>query len=436
MTAEFVYELRERVMAYAATAGDMNAAVRAAPGVQALQRALVWLVGASGAFVFIEPSPYEITTLLAAVAFFATGLRLKLVFMPLVALLFLLNLGYMICSIPLLGQSQVASWIATSWYMAVTVVFFAMVISEDTQARLDMLRRGLVVGAMIASLAAIGGYFHLVPGGRDLLTLYERARGTFKDPNVLGAFLILPALFALQSVVSDRFAKAFRNTIAFGIMALAILLAFSRAAWGGLILTAAFMLALMVLTSRSSAERSRIITMAVVAAVLGLALIAVLLSFDSIAEMFKQRASLDQSYDEGRFGRFGRHILGAEMALDLPFGIGPLQFHRYFPEDTHNSYLNAFMSGGWISGVCYPALVFTTVIMGIRHIFVRVPWQRAYLAIFSAFIGTVGESFIIDTDHWRHFWMMLGAMWGMIAAAQAYKAPADAPVSAAAARAS
>ena len=101
-----------------------------------------------------------------------------------------------------------------------------------------------------------------------------------------------------------------------------------------------------------------------------------LLSFDSIADMFKQRASFDQSYDEGRFGRFGRHILGADMALDLPFGIGPLQFHNYFPEDTHNSYLNAFMSGGWLSGICYPALVFTTVILGFRYLFVRVPWQR------------------------------------------------------------
>ena len=427
MTAEFVYQLRERVMAYAATAGTMNAAAPAAPGVLALQRTLVWLVGASGAIVFIEPSPYEIVTLLASVTFFATGLRLKLVFMPLIALLFLLNLGYTICAVPLLGQSEVASWIATSWYMALTVVFFAMVTSEDTAARLDMLRRGLVVGAMIASLAAIAGYFDLVPGGHDLLTLYERARGTFKDPNVLGAFLILPSLFALQSVVTDRLGKAFRNAIAFGIMALAILLAFSRAAWGGLILTATFMLILMVLTSRSDARRSRIIIMAVVAAVLGLMLIAVLLSFDSIGEMFKQRASFDQSYDEGRFGRFGRHILGAEMALDLPFGIGPLQFHRYFPEDTHNSYLNAFMSGGWLSGVCYPALVFTTVITGFRRIFARVPWQRAYLAIFSAFVGTVGESFVIDTDHWRHFWMMLGAMWGMIAAAQAYAARAEQP---------
>ena len=358
--------------------------------------------------------------------FFATGMRLRLVFMPLLLALIVLNVGYTIGAIPFLDNSVVATWIATSWYMAVTVMFFAMVISEDTEARLDMLRRGLLAGAMIASIAGIAGYFHLVPGGYDLLTLYDRARGTFKDPNVLGAFLILPALFSLQSIVSDSLGKSLRNTIAFGIMSLAILLAFSRAAWGGLVVTSAFMLALMVLTSRSQAQRSRIIVMALVAAILAAALVAVLLSFDSVAQMFKQRASFDQSYDEGRFGRFGRHILGAEMALDVPFGIGPLQFHNYFPEDTHNSYLNAFMSGGWISGVCYPALVLVTALTGFRYIFVRLPWQRIYLAIYSAFLCAVGESFIIDTDHWRHFWMMLGAMWGMYVAAERYRAAANA----------
>jgi hypothetical protein len=425
-------------MAYAATAGNSLSPV-AAPGVLALQRALVWLVGASGAIVFIEPSPYEIATLLATLFFFATGLRLRLVFMPLLLLLFLLNVGYTIAAIPVLDSKGVANWIATSWYMAVTVVFFAMVVSEDTEARLDMLRRGLIFGAMVAALSAVAGYFNLVPGGRDLLTLYDRARGTFKDPNVLGAFLILPALFVLQSVVSDRLGKSIRSTIAFGIMSLAILLAFSRAAWGGLVVTSAFMLALMVLTSRSQSQRARIIVMAVVAVILAAALVAVLLSFDSIAQMFQQRASLDQSYDEGRFGRFGRHLLGAEMALDLPFGIGPLQFTRFFPEDTHNSFLNAFMSGGWLSGVCYPALVFVTSALGFRYIFVRVPWQRTYLAIFCAFLGTVAEGFIIDTDHWRHFWMMLGVMWGMFAAAQSWMANARAsalPASAAYPRAS
>ena len=394
----------------------------ASPRLVAFQRLLVWLVGASGAIVFIEPSPYEIMTLGAAVLFCATGVNMRLVLAPLLLLLILINIGYSIGAIPFYGKPEIVNWIATSWYMAVTVMFFAMVASEDTFARLDMLRRGLMVGAMIAALSAVAGYLNLVPGGRDLLTLYGRGRGTFKDPNVLGAFLILPALFALQSIVSDHFAKAARNGIAFGIMALAILLAFSRAAWGGLAITAAFMLAMMVLTSRSQMQRSRIVLISVAAVVLLVLLIAVLLSFDSIADMFKERASFDQSYDEGRFGRFGRHILGADMALDLPFGIGPLQFHNYFPEDTHNSYLNAFMSGGWLSGICYPALIAVTVVMGFRHMLTPVPWQRMYLAIFAAFLGTVGEAFVIDTDHWRHFWMMLGAMWGMFAAAQAYKA--------------
>jgi hypothetical protein len=412
-------------MAYAATAGGSLPSMTAAPGVLALQRALVWLVGASGAIVFIEPSPYELATLAASLIFFATGLRMRLVFMPLLSLLFLLNLGYSIAAVAVMDRPSVPNWIATSWYMAVTVIFFAMVISEDTAARLDMLRRGLVVGALIAALAGIAGYFNLVPGGRDLLTLYDRARGTFKDPNVFGAFLILPALLALQSVVSDKFGKAFRSAIAFGIISLAILLAFSRAAWGVLVLTSALMLVLMVLTSRSQSQRSRIIVMALVTVVLAAALVAVLLSFDSIAQLFKQRASFDQSYDSGRFGRFGRHILGAEMALGLPFGIGPLQFNRFFPEDTHNSYLNAFMSGGWLSGVCYPALVFVTVLTSFRYVFVRVPWQPTYLAIFAAFLGTVGESFIIDTDHWRHFWLMLGTMWGMFVAAERWKAGAN-----------
>src|SRR5712675_3776795 len=137
-------------MAYAATAEGFLPSMTAAPGVLALQRALLWLVGASCAIVFIEPSPYELTTLFAAVIFVATGLRLRLVFMPLLVLLFLVNIGYSISASYLMDRSEIANWILTSWYMAVTVVFFAMVVSEDTAARLDLLRRGLIVGGLIA----------------------------------------------------------------------------------------------------------------------------------------------------------------------------------------------------------------------------------------------------------------------------------------------
>jgi hypothetical protein len=391
------------------------------PGIASIQRGLMWAVGAGGAIVFIEPSPYELATLAALIFFLATGLRMRPAFIPLLILLFLTNIGYTICSAYLMDKTEIVNWVLTSWYMAVTVLFFAMVLSDDTANRLDYLRRGLIVGAVIASLSGVAGYFHLIPGGDDLLTLYGRARGTFKDPNVLSAFLILPALFSLQIVVTEPLRKSFRSVMALGIISLAVLLAFSRASWGQLVLCSAFMLVLMYLTSPSRSERRRIVIMALIAVAVTAALVVILLSFSSIGDLFKERASFNQTYDSGRFGRFGRHVLGFQMALELPLGIGPLQFTKYFPEDTHNSFLNAFMSGGWIAGVCFPALVFITVIRGFKLIFVRVPWQRMYLALFAAFLGTVAEAFIIDVDHWRHFWMMLGAMWAMFVAAHSYQ---------------
>lgn len=408
-------------MASVAATNYVLPAATTPPGIAAIQRALMWAVGAGGAIVFIEPSPYELMTLASVVFFFATGLRMRPVFIPLLILLFILNMGYTICSAYLMDKKEILNWILTSWYMAITALFFAMVLSENTAERLEYLRRGLIFGALIASLAGIAGYFRLVPGaGYDLFTLYSRARGTFKDPNVLGAYLILPALFLLQGVVTQSARKALRSAVGLGIVSLAVLLSFSRASWGQLIACSAFMLILMYLTTPTQAERRRIVTVTIAAAVFAALLLVVLLSFDSIGGLFKERASFNQTYDSGRFGRFGRHALGFQMALELPLGIGPLQFTKFFPEDTHNSFLNAFMSGGWISGISFPALTFITVIMGFKLIFVRVPWQRAYLAVFAGFLGTFFEAFIIDVDHWRHFWMTLGMMWAMIAAAHAY----------------
>lgn len=384
-----------------------------APGIAALQNAVLWLVGASGAIVFIEPSPYELATLAALIVFFATGLKLRPIFLMLIALLLMLNLGYTIAAIPVF-EDKIPTWIATSWYLAVTAIFFAMVLADDTANRIDYLLRGYVVGAIIAASAAVAGYFGLVPGGHDLLTLYGRARGTFKDPNVLGAFLLLPALVTLQSVLTERFGKAVRSALAFLIISMAILLSFSRAAWGTLALSSIVMIALMLLINRS--QRPRIILLTCLAGAGVVLLISILLSLDSVGDLFKERATLAQGYDSGRFGRFGRYSLGAQMALEYPLGIGPLQFTRFFPEDTHNSFLNAFMSGGWLSGACYLALISTTIIYGARHMFADVPWRAAYLAVFTAFFATAAEGFIIDTDHWRHLFLLLGATWGLIAA--------------------
>ena len=43
-----------------------------------------------------------------------------------------------------------------------------------------------------------------------------------------------------------------------------------------------------------------------------------------------------------------------------------------------------------------------------------------YLAVYSAFIGVTAESAIIDTDHWRHYFLLLGLLWGLMIAAGRY----------------
>ena len=321
-----------------------------------LRGAMLWLTGVSGAFVFMEPSPYEIMSLVTIVLFMASGLGLRSSLTPLAGLLLLCNLGFAIAVVPVLDQPKTLLWVLTSVFLAFTALFFAAMLSTNTETRLKLLMRGYTFAALIGALAGIAGYFHLVPGLSDIFLLYDRARGTFNDPNVLGAFVVLPALLAFQRVVANRFADALRAGLILLVLIAGLFLSFSRGAWGQFAFSAALMMMLTFVTSRSPRERLRIVVIAVIGAMALAALIAALLSIDQVAELFKQRAMFEQSYDEGPTGRFGRHLLGFLLALDTPLGIGPLQFHFFFPEDPHNSYLNAFMSGGWIAGFAYLTL--------------------------------------------------------------------------------
>jgi hypothetical protein len=383
--------------------------------VERMRGALLWLTGFAGAIVFMEPSPYEVASLLTIIVFALTGLTLRPALMPLIVMLLLYNTGFSLAVIQVIDQPRVLTWVAVSWYLSATAIFFAAMLGTNTAERLSLLMRGTVAAAAASSVIAILSYFRLLGPISDLFLMYGRAHAAFNDPNVLGAFLILPAMLALQRVLNGRFADAARAALLLGLIAIAVLLTFSRAAWGQFALTTALVMFFTFVTSRSPNERMRIVLIAIVGLVVMALALTALLSTERVADLFKERASLDQSYDVGPLGRFGRYILGAELALDRPFGIGPLQFHKSFIEDPHNTYLNAFLSGGWLTGFVYLTMVATTVLLGFRHLFLRTPWQATYIAVYCAFIGTVAESVIIDSDHWRHYFLLLGVIWGLMA---------------------
>ena len=395
--------------------------------IESLRLGLLWLMGFAGAFVFIEPSPYEIVGIIAIFLFALTGLTLRASLIPLALLLIFMNIGYATAVLQVSDQQKPVVWVLISIYLAATAVFYAAMLGTNTQRRLELLMRGYVAGALVASIVAIAAYFRLFGGASEMLLLYSRARGTFNDPNVLGAFLVLPGLLVFHRILAGRL--VIRSGMMLLVMLAALLLTFSRAAWGQFAFAAMLMMLLTFVTSQSANERIRIVLVTLAGLMVVAMFIAALLSINQVADLFKERALLEQSYDVGHFGRFGRYLLGADLALQRPFGIGPLQFANYFPEDPHNSYLNAFMSGGWLTGVAYPTLILVTATMGLRFIFVATPWQSTYHAVYATFIGTAFESAIIDSDHWRHYYLLIGVMWGLMAASRSFARRAQAPPS-------
>jgi hypothetical protein len=80
------------------------------------------------------------------------------------------------------------------------------------------------------------------------------------------------------------------------------------------------------------------------------------------------------------------------------------------------------MSGGWLGGFAYLALVLITAVTAFRYVFAVTPWRSIYHVVFASFLGAAGESLIVDSDHWRHYFLLLGVLWGLTAATRSYLA--------------
>lgn len=388
-------------------------------GIERLQTALLWLVGFSGAFVFVEPSPYEFVIALAALLFALTGLRISAAHLPLIILLIVTTIAYAIGVLPVANLDNTVRWALVSCFLAVTSLFFALTLTENTLPRLNALLAGYLAGALVASLIAILSWFHAFPGA-DMFLHLGRAKATFKDPNVFGPFLVLPGLIVIARLLSGRGGRFLLNLAMLLLISSAVLLTYSRGAWGHFAMSAVVMIALGFVTASSRRDRLRVAVLAGAGLVMLAVFLAALLSIDSVAELFKERASLIQSYDSGPQGRFGRHLPGFLLMLDHPIGIGPLQFTRYFPEDPHNSFLDAFVAGGWLGGLTHLTLIALTLGFGFGQVFRRTPWQNLYIAIYATFAVEVVESYVIDVQHWRHFYLLIGVIWGLMIANRAH----------------
>ncbi len=389
-------------------------APRLAISYAAIKRGTLWLLGAASGLALVEPSPYEIVFLLALFVFALTGIRFSQKLLPLAILLLGYNIGGILSLIPWMGDGDSVRFTAVSVYLMITCVFIAGIMSQDAAGRLETLRRGWLFAAWIAGFAGLLGYFDIAGLG-SIFTLYGRAAGTFKDPNVLGPYLALPIVYVLQRILTGQVGMA-RGLITLSIPLAALFFTFSRGAWGVLVVSTALMIALTFLTASRAASGRRIVAMSLAALVVMVVALLIALSFEDIRNVFDARASLDQEYDQGVTGRFGNQLRAIPMLLDAPNGFGPLQFRWLFNQaDPHNVYINAFASYGWLGGLSWVALMVATCYVGWRVVFRPGPTQLHAIAIWSVLFVTILQGFQIDSDHWRHLYLMLGLIWGLAA---------------------
>ena len=366
----------------------------------------VFLLG----FVMSEPAPYELymAGLIAVALLF--GMRLTRTSVVLLALLTVFNFGGMISVMQMADTKDAPLYIAVSLFLAFTSVFYAAIIEADYRRLKTIFNAYLLVG-ILSSLLGIAGYLNLFPGA-DVFTRYGRAMGGFKDPNVYGPFLVLPFTWSLYRIMKGNSRDMLVYLPLCCILTLGILVSFSRAAWAMVPLSFLCLFAVLLLQSESNRFRLRLITIGLLA-ILAIALaIVLLLQIPDVRTFFFERARLEQSYDSARLGRFARHWLGMVLATEHPLGIGPLEFGPMFGEDTHNVWLKAVLDYGWIGFIAFMTLTFLTLAIGFKLMFRNRPWQPFLLCAYATYLGHVLIGNVIDTDHWRHFYLLFGLIWG------------------------
>ena len=377
--------------------------------------AMLYICILSSFLTIVQPAPYEFLAMVLGFACLLARVPIDRKVMPLVMLLFLLELGGLMSMIPVMDYQDGVKFMFISIYLAISGVIFAFVFSDDCVRRLRILRAAYIPSAAIAALLGIAGYFKLFPGAEQMFLMNSRAVSTFKDPNIFGPFLILPLLMIAERFLAGVF--KLRYIVCGCIILFGLLLAFSRAAWGNFAISAFAMFVLMILTRPDARSRRRIVMMGLGAVGAIALLVAVLVSIEDVREMFLQRATLLQAYDTGTEGsRFNIQQRSIEEILVNPNGMGPWVFAVQYGLVSHNSYLGTFLNHGWLGGIAYIALTLSTLVVGYRAVITRTPWQDLSIPVYATYFGLCLESAIVDTDHWRHYYLLVGVIWGLYAA--------------------
>ena len=397
--------------------------------------AMLYITVASSFFVFIEPAPYEYLAFVLAFACVLARVTVSRVVLPLLVLLIIRDLGGAIGLVQIVASGWLRvkgepdatiitvdypdsiRFLAVSFYLGLTAVLFACMLSQDTMRRMATLKAGYITAAVIACVLGTIGYFQLIPGFDIFMLDSSRATGGFKTPNDFGGFLIAPLLWLFESFVVGKI--KIRNVAATAVILTGLLLSFSRGAWGSMVIGFVAFIYLTFLTQHDFRVRRRIVFFVVIGLAAVVVLLLVLSSIGTVGQMIAERSQL-QDYDVNadNRSRIQLEIDSFHVMFNFPLGMGPWGFAHATNWVSHDTFLGTMLNHGWIGGTAYMTLIVVTLWIGFRTLWMGAPWQSLLVATYASFVALVFEGVWGDTDHWRAFYIALGIVWGLVAATQ------------------
>lgn len=379
---------------------------------------IVLLMAALSSFVFIEPAPVDLLMIMFTGLMFLAGLRIpKGFYLPLVFLMIFL-LGNLLSASFVEEPGYSMLYTAVTAYLVLGLIFHVAVMYYDYPRLMRYFWRGYLLAALIAISTGILGFFQLVPGS-DLFLAYGRVDGTFKDPNVYGPFLIPIILYLVNRLEEYHGKKQLLILGLVGFLVFGLFMSFSRGAIANLLVSGLVMLVIKLKLYNSYKKFSSYVAIGGIAFILlVLALGVVVTSTDKIQSLFEERAKVLQDYDVEDGGRFSKQRLAIQLSLSNPIGIGPGMGEEVMGLVPHNVYLLVLVENGIIGFIGWTGFFLYTLFYAHRFLRRQTLIPSDFLPVYATIIGTVLESFIIDSIHWRHFYVLFGVLWGIMLAAE------------------
>ena len=367
---------------------------------------LLYNVMASLAFVRIEPSPFEVCFPMLALLTLPTLLRVGLRKL-ICANYSILTISFLITNLLPYIMSPYASlsFLVKTVYV-ILVAYVVWLYSVENPKYRALILDGYLAACLLTSILTIQTLtlIKLNPQmARFLVAPLHggfRVKGFFKDPNVMGAFLIPGLILSLVNIKDEGNSPKLQVVLTLLLLSLAY--SFSRAAYLGALLS---YVVLALLTTRKEGKNG--LTSLLLPSLIALSATITFLALYGSAYTLLSRAGLE-SYDYSiRFSTWRKASLKTvSKPLSMLTGWGPGSFERLYYYSSHNTYLRLLVENG-LAGL----LTFSLLIIYVNYKLFKacrsapdpIPW-----ALLAYLIGFMANSFFIDALHWRHLWIMLG----------------------------